>query len=135
MREAANAFAEAYSKLGLSLVDALMAANSAGFKVVSRCWPLYTPEGQPYPLDKLEDLVERAVALAFTHNVLGGEVDGMSLAYLIARGIYGEPSYDDLRRLAAGLGFSHDEFIKDVLREAAGVQGREGLPRVVASGG
>lgn len=112
MREAANAFAEAYSKLGLSLVDALMAANSAGFKVISRCWPLYTPEGQPYPLDKLEDLVERAVALAFTYNVLGGEVDGVSLVYLIARGIYGEPSYDDLRRLAAGLGFSHDEFIK-----------------------
>jgi len=112
MREAANAFAETYSKLGLSLVDALMAANSAGFKVISRCWPLYTPEGQPYPLDKLEDLVERAVALAFTHNVLGGEVDGVSLVYLIARGIYGEPSYDDLRRLAAGLGFSHDEFIK-----------------------
>jgi putative DNA methylase len=112
MKEAADAFAEAYSKLGLSLVDALMAANSAGFKVVSRCWPLYTPEGQLYPLDKLEDLVERAVALAFTYNVLGGEVDGVSLVYLIARGIYGEPSYDDLRRLAAGLGFSHDEFIK-----------------------
>ncbi|MCC6021344.1 MAG: hypothetical protein LM577_08290, partial [Thermoproteaceae archaeon] len=112
MREAASAFAEVYSRLGLSLVDALMAASSAAFKVVSRCWPLYTPEGQPYPLDRLEHLVERAAALAFSRNVLGGEVDGVSLAYLIARGVYGEPSYDDLRRLAAGLGFSHDEFIR-----------------------
>ncbi|MGC9132022.1 MAG: hypothetical protein ACP5H5_10645, partial [Pyrobaculum sp.] len=75
-------------------------------------WPLYGPDGSPYPLEKLEGVVNKAVAKAFTRNVLGGEVDGWSVAYLIARGVYGEPSYDDLRRLGAGLGINHEEFIK-----------------------
>ncbi|MEM1803332.1 MAG: DUF1156 domain-containing protein [Desulfurococcaceae archaeon] len=125
IEEASRAFAEVYGKLGLSLVDALMAANSAAFKVISKCWPLYTPEGQAYPLEKLENLVNKAVAVAFTRNVLGGDVDSWSVAYLIARGVYGEPAYDDLRRLGAGLGINHDEFIKLYCGEERQYKGEE----------
>ena len=109
--EASRAFAEVY-RLGLSLVDALMAANAAAFKVVSKCWPLRTVEGREFRLEELEEVVNKSVARAFSNNVLGGEVDGWSLAYLIARGVYGRPTYDDLRRIGIGAGISHDEFIK-----------------------
>lgn len=128
MKDASKAFAEAYSNFNLSLVDALMAAHSAAFKVISRCWPLYMPDGSVYDLDKLENLVEKSVALAFAHNVLGGEVDGSSLAYLIARGVYGMPSYDDLRRLGVGLGFNHEEFIKNYCGESRESEGEKVYP-------
>jgi len=128
LKEASKAFAEVYSNFNLSLVDALMAAHSAAFKVISRCWPLYLHNGSVYDLDKLENLVEKSVALAFAHNVLGGEVDGPSLAYLIARGVYGAPSYDDLRRLSIGLGFSHEEFIKNYCGESRESEGEKVYP-------
>lgn len=126
----ARTFGEVYG-MGLSLVDALMAANAAAFKVVSECWPWRTVEGKLYSLDELEDVVERAVAHAFSRNVLGGDVDGWSLMYLIARGVYGEPSYDDIRRLGVGVGVSHEEFIKRYCgryRESRGDKVYEVLP-------
>jgi putative DNA methylase len=134
MEEASRAFAEVYGRLGLSLVDALMAANSAAFKAVSRCWPLYGPDGSPYPLEKLEGVVNKAVAKAFTSNVLGGEVDGWSVAYLIARRVYGEPSYDDLRRLGAGLGINHEEFIKTYCGEERESRGERVYPVLPLTG-
>jgi hypothetical protein len=134
VEEASKAFAEVYGRLGLSLVDALMAANSAAFKAVSRCWPLYGPDGSPYPLEKLEGVVNKAVAKAFTSNVLGGEVDGWSVAYLIARGVYVEPSYDDLRRLGAGLGINHEEFIKTYCGEEKESRGEEVYPVLPLTG-
>jgi putative DNA methylase len=128
LKEASKAFAEVYSNFNLSLVDALMAAHSAAFKVISRCWPLYMPDGSVYDLDKLENLVEKSVALAFAYNILGGDVDGSSLAYLITRGVYGMASYDDLRRLSIGLGFSHEEFIKNYCGESRESEGEKVYP-------
>ena len=96
---------------GLSYIDALMTAVGRAFNVVGKCWPLSTLDGRRIGFEEVVDFVYRAAVRALASTILEAEVDPQSLMYLLARVVYGEPEFDDLRRLGYALGVDHNAFL------------------------
>ena len=97
---------------GLSYIDALLAAVGRGFNIVGKRWPLQTIDGKKLDFEEIVRFVYRAAIRALARRVLRSEIDAHTMMYLLARVVYSEPEYDDLRRLGYALGIDHNQFIK-----------------------
>ncbi|MCE4605486.1 MAG: DUF1156 domain-containing protein [Desulfurococcales archaeon] len=98
--------------LGLGIVDALMMGIGAAFKVAGQCWPRRRPDGR---LVTARDVVYTASSIAgreVARILLKAEIDPVSTMYLLARSVYGEPSYDQVRQLGYAFSYNHDTFLE-----------------------
>ncbi len=112
VEEAVEAAVRETLGLGLGLVDAVLAGVGAAFRVAGECWPLRRLEGGVVGVREVVDLASRVASRAVTREVLRAEIDPLSTMYFLARVVYGEPDYDELRRLGYAAGLSHEVFIE-----------------------
>ncbi len=98
-------------RLGLGIVDALMMSIGAAFKVAGQCWPRRRPDGKVITAKDIVDTASSIASREIAHILLKTEIDPVSTMYLIARSVYGEPNYDQLRQLGYAFGYDHEEFI------------------------
>ena len=114
--------------LGLGLVDAVLAGVGAAFRVAGGCWPLRRPEGGVVSVREVVDLASRVASKTVTREVLRAEIDPLSTMYFLARVAYGEPDYDELRRLGYATGLSHEVFIERFTKAARKSRDRKVYP-------
>ena len=97
---------------GLSYADALLMGMGAAFGVVGRCWPLFTIEGKLVDIEDVLRYASDVVSHVVLDRMVSAGLDPWSGMYLLARAVYGEPEYDNLRFLGYGFGVDHEAFIK-----------------------
>ena len=98
--------------LGLGGVDAVMAGIGAAFRVAGDCWPLSRLDGSPVSARDIVDYATRVgVAEMASRTLEAAGADPLSAMYALARLVYEEPDYDDLRRLGYAMGVDHERFI------------------------
>jgi len=128
VEEAVEAAVRETLGLGLGLVDAVMAGIGAAFRVAGGCWPLRRLEGGVVGVKEVVDLASRVASRAVTREVLRAEIDPLSTMYFLARVVYGEPDYDELRRLGYAAGLSHEVFIERFTKAARRSRDRKVYP-------
>ncbi len=100
-------------ELGLHGIDAIMAGIGAAFRVAGDCWPLRRLDGTPVSVRDVVDYATKTGVAALASKTLESiDVDPLSTMYMLTRTVYGEPDYDELRRLGYAMGVSHDSFIR-----------------------
>ncbi len=116
-------------ELGLHGIDAVMAGIGAAFGVAGDCWPLRRLDGSPVSIKDIVDYAAKAgVAELASSTLRTVEIDPLSTMYMLARTVYGEPDYDELRRLGYAMGVSHDSFIQGFTGKPRQVKGRKVYP-------
>ncbi|ALL00908.1 hypothetical protein Pyrde_0858 [Pyrodictium delaneyi] len=128
VEEAVEAAVRETLGLGLGLVDAVLAGVGAAFRVAGECWPLQRLEGGVVGVREVVDLASRVASRAVTREVLRAEIDPLSTMYFLARVVYGEPEYDELRRLGYAAGLSHEVFIERFTKGSRTSRGRKVYP-------
>lgn len=116
VEEAVEAAVKETLGLGLGLADAELAGVGAAFRVAGECWPLRRLEGGIVDVRDVVYLASRVASRVVAREILRAEVDPLSTMYLQARLEYGEPGYDELRRLGYANGISHEVFIQRFTR-------------------
>lgn len=98
-------------RLGLGIVDALMMGIGAAFKIAGQCWPRKRPDGIVVTAREIVETASSIAGREIANVLLQAEIDPVSTMYLLARSVYGEPNYDQIRQLGYAFGYDHDEFI------------------------
>jgi len=98
-------------KLGLSLVDAVMAGIGAAFRVAGDCEKLKHPDGRDADIKDIIDFASKVSTKTVTEEVLKAQLDPATTMYFLARAVYGEPEFDELRRLSYATGYDYEKFI------------------------
>lgn len=128
VEEAVEAAVREALGLGLGLVDAVLAGIGAAFRVAGECWPLRRLEGGVVGVREVVDLASRVASRVVTREVLRAEIDPLSTMYFLARVVYSEPDYDELRRLGYATGLSHEVFIERFTKAAGRRRDRKVYP-------
>ncbi len=97
---------------GLNYADALLMGMGTAFGVVGKWWPLFTIEGKPVDIEDVLRYASDVVSHIVLDRMVSAGLDPWSGMYLLARVVYGEPEYDNLRFLGYGFGVDHEAFIK-----------------------